>query len=95
VALKGGPEGTWLASSKARHLIPIFKVSQIVDPIGAGDAFAAGFLSGFLEDRPLEECGLLANAMGAMAVTTSGDFEGLPTRSQLEDYISNKNQAFR
>lgn len=95
VALKCGLDGTWVASNEAKHWIPIFKVNQCTDPIGAGDAFAAGFLAGFLENRTLKECGLLANAMGAMAVTTSGDFEGLPTRSQLEAYISNQEQIYR
>lgn len=95
VALKAGSQGTWVASSTEKYRIPIFKVQGVIDPVGAGDAFAAGFLAGFLEDKPLEECGRLANAMGAMAVTTAGDFEGLPNRSQLEAFISNQNQVFR
>lgn len=95
VALKSGLQGTWVASAQRKHLIPTFKVERVIDPIGAGDAFAAGFLSGFLEDKPIDECGRLANAMGAMAVTTAGDFEGLPTRSQLEAFISNQHQIFR
>jgi 2-dehydro-3-deoxygluconokinase len=95
VALKAGVQGTWVASARHTCLIPIFQVEQVVDPIGAGDAFAAGFLSGFLEDKPLEECGRLANAMGALAVTTTGDFEGLPTRRALEAFIFNQNQIFR
>ncbi len=95
VALKSGLQGTWVASAQQKHLIPAFKVDRVIDPIGAGDAFAAGFLAGFLEGRLPEECGRLANAMGALAVTTAGDFEGLPTRNQLEAFISNQHLIFR
>jgi 2-dehydro-3-deoxygluconokinase len=95
VALKMGLQGTWVAAARERHLVETFKVDRVIDPIGAGDAFAAGFLAGFLEERTLVECGRLANAMGAMAVTTTGDFEGLPTRPELETFISKRDQVFR
>jgi 2-dehydro-3-deoxygluconokinase len=54
-----------------------------VDPIGAGDAFNAGYLSGLLsgadeQDRLAQGC-----AAGAYAVTIAGDWEGLPSREDL------------
>ncbi len=58
-----------------------------VDPVGAGDAFAAGYLVGLLEERPPPERLGLAVAMGAFAVTVSGDYEGLPTRAELEEFM--------
>ena len=55
----------------------------VVDPVGAGDAFTAGYVSGMLDD--LEPAARLrrANLMGAAAVTHSGDWEGLPFRDEL------------
>lgn len=90
VALKSGENGCLVADVYTRQWVAPFKVRRVVDPIGAGDAFAAGFLAGLLEDRSLEECGRMANAMGALAVTTSGDFEGLPNRSEFDAFMSGR-----
>jgi 2-dehydro-3-deoxygluconokinase len=56
---------------------------DVVDVVGAGDAFVAGFLSGRLQARPTEECLDIANACGACAVTVAGDAEGLPSREDV------------
>jgi len=58
-----------------------------VDPVGAGDAFAAGYLAGHLWDLPAQERLRVANAMGAMSVATLGDYEGLPDRDELEAFL--------
>src|SRR5918994_2910121 len=51
---------------------------EVVDTVGAGDAFVAGFLSGRLGGWATGECLQLANACGACAVTVQGDVKGLP-----------------
>jgi 2-dehydro-3-deoxygluconokinase len=55
----------------------------VVDTIGAGDAFVAGLLSGWLDG--LDPGARLDRAVvcGAFAVATRGDWEGLPTRADL------------
>lgn len=56
---------------------------QVVDTVGAGDAFVAGYLAELIggadADRRLET----AVAAGALACTVLGDWEGLPTRADL------------
>lgn len=69
-----------LEESGATHA-PAFPVS-VVDTVGAGDAFVAGFLSGRLRDWPLGECLRLANACGACAVTVPGDVDGMPDEEE-------------
>jgi 2-dehydro-3-deoxygluconokinase len=54
-----------------------------VDPVGAGDAFAAGYLAGHLWGLSAGERLRVANAMGAMSVATLGDYEGLPDEKEL------------
>lgn len=54
----------------------------VVDTVGAGDAFVAGFLSGCLRGWEVEECLRLANACGACAVTVPGDVEGMPMEAE-------------
>jgi 2-dehydro-3-deoxygluconokinase len=53
-------------------------IPRVVDPVGAGDAFAAGFLIGQLQRLSLEDSLALANRCGAHAMTVPADQEGLP-----------------
>ncbi|WP_371538533.1 sugar kinase [Streptomyces sp. NBC_01023] len=55
----------------------------VVDPVGAGDAFVAGYLSALLDGS--DTAGRLDRAVttGAFAVAASGDWEGAPTRAEL------------
>jgi 2-dehydro-3-deoxygluconokinase len=50
----------------------------VVDPVGAGDAFVAGFLSGHLRGWDVGDRLALGNACGACAVTVPGDVESMP-----------------
>lgn len=88
VVLKTGSQGCLAADATQTIAVNAFEVDRVVDPIGAGDAFAAGFLVGMLENKSLMESAKLANAMGAFAVTTAGDIEGLPDRVELEAFIN-------
>ena len=56
---------------------------RAVDPVGAGDAFVAGYLAETLAGRPVPERLATAAACGAFAVTVPGDWEGLPSRDEL------------
>jgi ribokinase len=55
----------------------------LLESTGAGDAFAAGFIFGFLRGKKLEECGLLGDIMARFGVSAIGARKGLPTLSQL------------
>ena len=84
VVVKLGAEGAYYANQIETGLIPGFPVRQIIDPIGAGDAFAAGLLSGLLRGFSLPEAVKLANRVGSYALTVAGDVEGLPFWSQVD-----------
>jgi sulfofructose kinase len=62
-------------------------VVDAVDTTGAGDAFHAGFLFGLLEGHDVESTLRLANAVAALNCTKLGARGGLPTRSQLDDFL--------
>jgi 2-dehydro-3-deoxygluconokinase len=55
----------------------------VADPVGAGDAFVAGYLASWLAGRTAAQALQTANLMGAFAVATPGDWEGLPTCEEL------------
>ncbi|WP_163538949.1 sugar kinase [Gracilibacillus sp. YIM 98692] len=54
------------------------KAPKVVDTVGAGDGFNAGFLYGILHDWSLERTLDFANTIGSMVVGVIGDNEGLP-----------------
>jgi 2-dehydro-3-deoxygluconokinase len=82
VVVKLGPHGARLYGESGTVYSPAREVTA-VDSVGAGDAFTAGYISGMLTSRPAEERLLLANTLGAFAVASKGDWEGLPTLSEL------------
>jgi 2-dehydro-3-deoxygluconokinase len=55
----------------------------VVDPVGAGDAFCAGFIAVRLEGADLAEALETANACGAAGAAALGDQTGLPDRAEL------------
>jgi 2-dehydro-3-deoxygluconokinase len=98
-----GPEEVVLKRGRAGSLAlidgeilehPAFSVTE-VDPVGAGDAFAAGYLAGHLWELPARECLRVANAMGAMSVATLGDYEGLPDEDELRAFLEGEKSLGR
>ncbi|MFF7994267.1 sugar kinase [Kitasatospora xanthocidica] len=75
-ALSAGPSGVVRAEA--------VRVSE-TDPVGAGDSFVAGYLCATLDGR--DEAGRLAHAgrVAAYSVSAHGDWEGLPTATELAD----------
>jgi 2-dehydro-3-deoxygluconokinase len=86
VVVKLGARGCAAVVDGERWSSPGFPVRQL-DPIGAGDAFAAGYLAATLWGRPPEDRLRTANAMGAFCVQNPGDYEGLPSRRELDAFL--------
>ena len=94
VVLKRGPMGCSVFTAKGSfdsNGVPV----EVFNVLGAGDAFAAGFLSGWLRDLPLEECARRANACGALVVSRHGCAPAMPSREELELFLSRNDWPFR
>ena len=87
VAVKLGAEGALVADGSTTERVAGYEVERVVDPVGAGDGFAAGFLAGQLRELGPVESTEMANAVGAFATTVSGDVEGLPTERELDVFV--------
>jgi 2-dehydro-3-deoxygluconokinase len=92
VVLKAGDQGAWYADGEERGFCPCFPVTEI-DPVGAGDAFCAGLISGLLDGCALPDAVLRGAALGAFCVSAFGDYQGLPDRAALKEFIAGK-QAY-
>lgn len=62
--------------------VPVVPVTA-VDPVGAGDAFVAGYLSARLDGEDVAGRLHRATVCGSFAVSVPGDWEGLPRRAEL------------
>ncbi|MGA5304737.1 sugar kinase [Nucisporomicrobium flavum] len=82
VIVKDGPRGCTALIAGDTFTVPALDVT-VVDPVGAGDAFVAGYLADRLAGAAPAARLETAVAAGAWAVTLPGDCEGLPSRDDL------------
>jgi 2-dehydro-3-deoxygluconokinase len=82
VVVKDGARGCAALIDGVAHRVPALAV-QVVDPVGAGDAFVAGYLAERLVGQDPGVRLRTAITAGAFAVTVPGDCEGLARRSEL------------
>ncbi|MEK4405023.1 sugar kinase [Sporosarcina sp. FSL K6-6792] len=87
VVVKLGEAGAYFATPTEREVVSGFKVDKVVDTVGAGDGFAVGVISGITEGLAVREAVARGNAIGALAVMSAGDSDGLPTRTQLDHFM--------
>jgi len=62
---------------------------DVLNVLGAGDAFSSGFLSGWVRGEDYDACARYANACGALVVSRHGCAPAMPTRVELDYYIAN------
>ncbi|MYL43207.1 sugar kinase [Virgibacillus salexigens] len=87
--VKLGEEGAYFQSLEEKGYVPGFPISRVVDPVGAGDGFTAGLLSGLLDGLSSRDAVERACITGAIATTVTGDYEGLPDRKLLKEIQRN------
>ena len=83
VAIKLGPEGAYYRTGDAEGFVAGVKVERVVDTVGAGDGFAVGVVSALLDGQGFAQAVARGNWVGAQAVQSPGDSEGLPYRKDL------------
>lgn len=80
--IKEGDQGSWGLVDQRLYHQAAFKV-RVVDPVGAGDGFAAGFLHAYAEGASVVQSLRMGSRVGAFACLSPGDWEGYPTPSEL------------
>ncbi|MBU3077507.1 bifunctional 5-dehydro-2-deoxygluconokinase/5-dehydro-2-deoxyphosphogluconate aldolase [Sphingomonas quercus] len=69
--------------------------TEVYNVLGAGDAFMAGFLSGWLRGEDLAQCCRRANACGAIVVSRHGCAPAMPTAIELAYFLDRSDHFFR
>lgn len=74
------------AAADTLHTAPRYTITQIIDRLGAGDAFTAGLLFSFLQNSPPAVAISFATAAGCLAHSIEGDYN-YSTRSEIENLM--------
>ncbi|VTT29100.1 5-keto-2-deoxygluconokinase [Klebsiella pneumoniae] len=68
---------------------------EVLNVLGAGDAFMSGLLRGWLNDESWEQACRYANACGALVVSRHGCAPAMPTKEELDDFLSRDQEVTR
>lgn len=87
VCVTMGAHGAWAFTAQSRVFSPAFEVT-VADTTGAGDCFHAAFIYGYLAGWSLDDVLKYSNAAAALHIQQIGPRQGLPTRTQVKDFLS-------
>lgn len=87
LVVKQGADGATVYAGGTEVFTPALRV-EVVDPVGAGDAFAAGFLSATLRGLPVRERLRHGHVTAAAALTVAGDLAEPPGRAHADALVA-------
>ena len=88
--VKRGARGASIHTPGAdRRDIPSFPI-EVLNVLGAGDAFASGLIAGLQQEWPLDRATRMGNAAGAIVVTRHGCANFMPTMPEVEEFVRSK-----
>ena len=91
VIVKMGNKGSLLFNNEKKNLKNAFINNEVVDAIGAGDSFNAGFIFKYINGESLEKCQEFGNLMGAVNTTAAG---GTTAFSSYKNVIGTAKEKF-
>jgi sugar/nucleoside kinase (ribokinase family) len=90
IVVKMGASGAVTIRDGQRFSAPAVPVA-VIDPIGAGDSFDAGFLHQFLRGADLVTCLAYGNLCGAFSTTASGGTEAFRNADRMREFLRQHN----
>ena len=84
-----GEKGAFLITNKGSESIPSAKISQVIDTTGAGDAFSAGFIYGFVKNlsyafEDLKQNVKIGNFVAGKCIQELGARNGIPSSEEIK-----------
>jgi sugar/nucleoside kinase (ribokinase family) len=92
--IKLGRDGCFIKSNNGeKYRIPTYTNVEAVDATGAGDSFAAGFITGLVQDWDLYKCGKFANAVGTHCVMAVGASTGIKKMKDILKFMEENKEV--
>jgi sugar/nucleoside kinase (ribokinase family) len=93
IAVKMGNQGS-LAWSDGKYITAEpYLNTEVIDAIGAGDSFDAGFVTSFIRDNDIEKCLKLGNLAGAINTTAPGGTSAFTSFERIRETAMTKFKA--
>lgn len=93
LVVKLGSKGAIARRGTEKLECPAFQVN-VIDPIGAGDSFDAGFLHQYVHGADLGTCLMWGNLAGALSTTRPGGTEAFRDRTHRQGFLREHTTAF-
>ncbi len=90
IVIKDGEKGAHLWNDGTAVFKPAYLNESVIDCIGAGDSFDAGFIHKFIQGKPLTECLEFGNVTGAINTTASGGTTAFKNREHIGAIAKNQ-----
>jgi len=90
LVVKQGGRGALVVTHDGEVRVPAFPVEQIVDTVGAGDGFNAGFIAARLRGLDVTEAARWGHGVAVHVLGIRGDWEGLPTLDELQAFLAGR-----
>ncbi len=90
LVLKRGPRGVSIFTKTGDVIDAAGFPVEVLNTVGAGDAFASGLIYGYLKGWDWYKCGRMGNACGALVVTRHGCAKALPIEQEALDFIEDR-----
>ncbi|MGG6897749.1 ribokinase [Rhizobium sp. BR 315] len=88
-----GAKGAILHGAAGTHFVPAFRVANVIDTTGAGDAFNGGFAVAIAEGRTPVDAVRFGAAVAALSVQKPGTAPSMPSRLQIDAFLAEKNRG--
>lgn len=85
LVVKMGSKGSLVITKDSEKKLSAMLNQNVVDAIGAGDSFNAGFITAFVQGKDLEYCQYLGNLAGAINTTAAGGTGAFKSKKAIED----------
>jgi 2-dehydro-3-deoxygluconokinase len=87
LVVNNGEQGATAFHERGSDFVPALKL-EVCEAVGAGDAFAAGWLSGWLQNLPHKKRLRLGHLLASLALGSTADHRALPSRPELQSALS-------
>ncbi|MEM4971831.1 MAG: PfkB family carbohydrate kinase, partial [Sulfolobales archaeon] len=93
VVVKLGKDGSYIKTKDFSEYIPAFQITNPVDTTGAGDAYAAGFITSLLRGYTIRKATIYASAAAALKIMRLGSHE-VPSHDEVINFIWDRIPSF-